>query len=74
MLSSGLRKMLKALLIRLAALESRPMQTQHLRFRLLASIPNALPSARESIIGRTVSAFRLKNFATGIAAVRIRQP
>jgi hypothetical protein len=51
MLSSGLREVMKALLIPLAAPGSRPMQTQLLRSRLLASIPNELSSGANRLLG-----------------------
>lgn len=51
MLSSGLRKVMTALLILLAAPWITTMQTQLLRSRLLASIPNALSSGANRLLG-----------------------
>jgi hypothetical protein len=53
MLSSGLRKVMKALLTLLAAagITTDANATQHLRSRLLASIPNALSSAANRLLG-----------------------
>src|SRR5215813_297548 len=67
MLSSGLRKVMKALLILLvvAWITTDATATQLLRSRLLASIRNALSSGSESAIGRTVSAYRLKKLRCG---------
>jgi hypothetical protein len=74
MLSSGLRKVMKALLILLAA----PWITTD------ANATSEVSTARldakrviersESAIGRTVGGYRLENFAAEIDAVRTQQP
>src|SRR5260370_42471584 len=74
MLSSGLRKVMKALKILLAApcIAADANATSEVSTTRLD--PKRVIERSESAIGRTVGAYRLKNFAAEIDAVRTRQP
>ncbi len=74
MLSSGLRKVMTALLILLAVawIKTNANATSDVSTARLD--PKSVIEWSESAIGRTVGAYRLKNFTAEIETVRTQQP
>jgi hypothetical protein len=74
MLSSGLRKVMTAFLILLAAAWIKTDANATSDVSTARLDPKRVIEWSESAIGRTVGAYRLKNFAAEIETVRTQQP
>ena len=74
MLSSGLRKVMTAFLILLAAAWIKTDANATSDVSTARLDPKRVIEWSESAIGRTVGAYRLKNFTAEIETVRTQQP
>ncbi len=74
MLSSGLRKVMTALLILLAAAWIKTDANATSEVSTARLDPKRVIEWSESAVGRTVGAYRLKYFAAEIETVRTQQP